>query len=314
MRAVIVNEYGETPVVAEIPTPRPGPHQVLIRLRAAGMNPMDGRFASGAQRSDAATFPIVLGADGAGIIEQIGEGETRFSPGDRVFGQLWAAPFVEAGTDADYVAVPEESILALVPDGMDFETAAALPTTGMTGLLLVDQLRPLDGKTVLIVGAGGGVGSFASQFAMNAGACVIANVRPEQAERLRAYGVAETVESRGASLMDAVQQAYPDGIDVLIDLASDADGFSALASLVRHGGTAVTTQFVADVEALKSAGVNGTNFGLQPTPALLERVAKAVVTGQIVAPPITRITLDQVPALLSGATEVPTGGKTVITL
>jgi NADPH:quinone reductase len=314
LRAVIVNEYGGTPVVAEIPTPQIGPHQVLIRLRAAGVNPMDRRLASGAQPSEAATFPIVLGADGAGIVEQIGEGETRFSPGDQVFGQLWAAPFVEAGTDAEYVAVSEDAALARVPNGLDLVVAAALPTTGMTGLLLVEELKPVDGKTVLIVGAGGGVGSFATQFAVNAGAYVIANVRSEQAERLCGYGVAETVDHRGASLADAIRQAHPDGIDVLMDLASDADGFFALASLVRPGGTAVTTRHVGDVEALESTGVTGINFGLQASPALLERAANPVVTGQIVAPPITRITLDQVPALLSGAKRVPDGGKTVITL
>jgi len=313
MRAVIVNEYGGTPVVAEIPRPQPGPDQVLIKLQAAGVNPMDAQIAGRAQPSDA-TFPVVLGADGAGIVEQIGEGETRFSPGDRVFGQLWAAPYVEAGTDAEYVAVSEEAALALVPDGLDLVVAAALPTTGMTGLLLVDELEPLRGTTVLIVGAGGGVGSFATQFAVNAGAHVIANVRSEQAERLLGYGVAEIVEERGESLVDAVRRAHSDGIDVLIDTASDAAGFSALASLVRAGGTALTTRHVADVEALKSSGITGINFGLRATPALLERVANAVLTGEIAAPPITRITLDQVPALLNGAESAPAGGKTVITL
>src|SRR5438477_593361 len=127
---------------------------------------------------------------------------------------------------------------------------AELPTTGMTGLLLVEELQPLAGKTMLIVGAGGGVGSFACQFAVNAGARVIANVRSELAPRLRGYGAAETVDHTRASLADAVRHAHPDGIDVLMDLASDADGFAALAALVRRGGTAVTTRHVADVEAL----------------------------------------------------------------
>ncbi len=314
MRAVVVNEYGGTPVVAEIPTPQPGPSQVLIKVRASGVNPMDRTFASGAQRSEAATFPMVLGADGAGVVETIGAGETRFSPGDTVFGQLWAAPLVEAGTHADYVAVSVDLPLARVPDGLDLVVAAALPTAGMTGLSLVEGLTPLAGKTVLIVGAGGGVGSFASQFAVAAGARVIASVRPDMAQRLRGYGVAETVDHTRAPLADAVRQAHPDGIDVLMDLASDAGGFAALAALVRRGGTAVTTRYVADVEALKGAGVTGTNFGLQPSAALLERVADALVRGQIVAPPITRIALDQVPVLLSGAKSVPADGKTVVTL
>jgi NADPH:quinone reductase len=158
---------------------------------------------------------------------------------------------------------------------------------------VVEELKSLDAKTLLIVGAGGGVGSFATQFAVNAGAYVIANVRAAMAQRRRAYGAAETFDHTRAPLANSVRQAHPDGVDVLMDLASDADGFSALASLVRRGGTAVTTRHVADVEALKSVGVTGVNFGLEASPALLERVANAVVTGQIEAPPISRIAIDR---------------------
>ncbi len=284
-------------------------------MRASGINPIDRWVASGAQRSQAATFPMVLGADGAGIVEMVGEVVTRFSPGDRVFGTLWrAVQVVEAGTHAEYVAVSADGPLARMPDGLDFVVAAALPIAGMTGLSLVEGLTPLAGKTVLVVGAGGGVGSFASQFAVAAGARVIATVRSDMAQRLRGYGVAETVDHTRGSVADAVRQAHPDGIDVLMDLASDAAGLAALATLVRCGGTAVTSRHVADIEALKRAGVTGINFGLQPSSVLLERLATAVVSGQIVAPPIARITLDQAPALLNGATSGPADGKTVITL
>ena len=88
MRAVVVNRYGEAPVVAEIPKPQAGPGQVLIKLRAAGMNPMDRTLSSGDWRPMPATFPMVLGADGAGVVETVGEGTARFSAGDNVFGQL----------------------------------------------------------------------------------------------------------------------------------------------------------------------------------------------------------------------------------
>src|SRR5579864_7355294 len=309
MRAVIVNEYGATPVVAEIPTPQPGPRQVLIKLQAAGLNPMDAQVAGRAQPSDV-TFPMVLGADGAGIVEQIGEGETRFSPRDQVFGQLWAAPFVEAGTDAEYVAVSEDATLARVPAGLDLVVAAALPTTGMTGLLLVDQLEPLQGTTVLIVGAGGGVGSFATQFAVNAGASVIANVRVQDAERMRAYGAAETIDYAAIDLPDAVRQAHPDGIDVLIDVVdAEAPGFAALASLVRPGGTAVSTNYVADVEALRAAGITGINFALPASSELFERVAGTVADARIVAPPITRISLEEAPAALNPAQARPRAAR-----
>ena len=88
MRAATVTDYGATPGVAEIPTPEPGRGQVLIKLRAAGMNPMDLWLASGAWKPMPATFPMVLGADGAGVVEKLGEGSSKFSIGDDLFGQL----------------------------------------------------------------------------------------------------------------------------------------------------------------------------------------------------------------------------------
>ena len=144
MRAVTVTEYGATPAVAEMPTPGPGPGQVLIKLRAAGMNPMDRMLASGAWKPMPATFPMVLGADGAGVVEQLGEGSSRFSVGDDLFGQLLIAPLGSAGTYAEYVAVTEDAPLARVPTGLDDVVAAALPTAGGAGLALVDLLEPLD--------------------------------------------------------------------------------------------------------------------------------------------------------------------------
>ena len=100
MRAVTVTDYGATPAVAEMPTPQPGPGQVLIRLHAAGMNPMDRALASGAWKPMQATFPMVLGADGAGVVEQLGPGASRFSVGDDLFGQLLIAPAGAAGVAA----------------------------------------------------------------------------------------------------------------------------------------------------------------------------------------------------------------------
>ncbi|HVR10342.1 MAG TPA: alcohol dehydrogenase catalytic domain-containing protein, partial [Thermoanaerobaculia bacterium] len=134
--------------MAEIPTPEPGRGQVLIKLRAAGMNPMDLWLASGAWKPMPATFPMVLGADGAGVIEKLGEGTSRYSVRDVLFGQLLIAPLGSAGTYADYVAVSEDAPLARVPTGLDDVVAAALPTAGGAGLALVDQLEPLADKTV----------------------------------------------------------------------------------------------------------------------------------------------------------------------
>jgi len=315
MRAVIVSEYGGSPRVEEIPTPQAQAGQVLIRVRAAGMNPMDRAIAAGAWQSVMpATFPMVLGADVAGTVEKIGEGSSRFSAGDEVFGQVLIAPLGSAGTYAEYVAANEDAPLARVPAALDPAVAASAPTAGMSGLSLVESLGPLSGKSVLIVGAGGGVGSFATQFAVNAGARVIANVRADKAERMRSYGVAETIDHTTAPLPRLVERAHPDGVDVLVDLASDAPGFAALAALVRSGGTALTTRYVADVEELRARGVTAVNFQLPASAALMERVAEALGTGQIVAPPITRISLGQAPAVFAEIDGSARDGKTVVVL
>jgi NADPH:quinone reductase len=314
VRAVTVSYYGASPVVRDLPTPAASPGQVRIKLAAAGMNPMDASLASGEWRPAPAVFPMVLGADGAGTVDSLGEGVTRFSLGSRIFGQLLLAPIGSTGTYAEYVAVTAEAPLAAVPDGLDLIEAAAVPTAGGTGLTLVESLEPLEDKTVLVVGAGGGVGSFATQFAVIAGARVIANVRTPDEERVRSYGVAETVDDTTAPLGGAVRRAHPDGIDVLIDLASDAESFASLASLVQPGGTAVSTRYIADIPALSASGIRGANFVLRETSEVLERVADDLIDRRIVPPPVTRIALDEVPAAMGPRSHRHHDVKTVIVL
>lgn len=315
MRAVVVKGYGSAPVLAEVPTPQAKAGQVLVKLTAAGMNPMDRVLASGAWRPMPAIFPMVLGADCAGVIERVGEGVTRLAVGQCVFGQLFLPPLGSTGTYAEYVAVTEDAPLALVPAGLDLLVASALPTAGMTGLSLAeDVLGPLTGKTVLIVGAGGGVGTFMTQFAANAGARVIANVHEAAAARMRRYGVAEVVDHIAMPLEETVRRAHPEGIDVLVDLVSDGDEFAELAKLVHPGGTAISTRYVADIASLEVLGVAGINFALHASVGSLDRLADALLTGRIVAPPITRILLEDVPAVLSGEATRPVDGKFVISL
>jgi NADPH:quinone reductase-like Zn-dependent oxidoreductase len=199
-----------------------------------------------------------------------------------------------------------------VPAGLDLVTAAALPTAGVTAMEIAESLAPLEGKTVLIVGAAGGVGSFLTQFAALAGAHVDASAAASEADRMKGYGAAETIDRAAMPLPEAVARAHPDGIDVLIDVASDAQQFAALAGLVRRGGTAATTRYVADRDVLARAGVTGVNFQVGMTVSALERLSAAVAARTIVPPPITRIGLDQVPDLLSSHGHAE--GKTVIVL
>ena len=224
------------------------------------------------------------------------------------------------------MACGQDAPLARIPAGLDPVTAAALPTVGGTALQIAESLAPLDGKIVLIVGAAGGVGSFVTQLAAQAGAHVLAGAPAAEAERMTGYGAAETIDRAAMPLPEAVARTHPDGIDVLVDVASDAaqfaalDGYrlaagdarSALAGHVRPGGTALTTIYVADPQTLARAGVTGVNFALSMTAELLDRLASRVAAGSIVPPPITRVSLDDVPAVLGNPSRAE--GKTVITI
>jgi NADPH:quinone reductase len=314
MRAVAVSQFGDLPTVIEATTPAANPGQVLIRLVAASINPMDAKLASGDWRPAPAVFPMVLGVDGAGCVEVAGKGTTRFAPGDRVFGQLFIPPIGATGTYAEYVAVSAEAPLTWVPDGLDLVLAASAPTAGGTGLSLIDLLEPLEGQVVLLIGAGGGVGTFAAQFAVNAGATVIANINAADEDRIRSYGVSETVVRSKVSITDAVRTSHPDGVDVLIDLVGGAAAFASTSELVRPGGVAITTQYVADLDALQSSGIRGVNFALRTTSELMERVGQALANKSVQPPPISRIKLEDVPAMFRSQSRSISGSKTVIVL
>ena len=314
MRAVAVTEYGGEPTVTELPKPEAAPEKIIVRVEAAGMNPVDSSIASGAYKDlMPATFPLVLGVDVAGVVEAVGEGTAGFEVGDRVFGQLLIPPLGSTGTYAEFVSVPKDAPVAKVPQSMDSATAASLPTAGGTALQIAESLL-LEGKTMLIVGAAGGVGSFLTQFAVRAGARVIANVAARDSARVREYGAVETVDHHTDNVRDAVAALSPDGIDVLVDLANGADEFANLASLVRGGGTALTTLYVADVDSLAARGITGVNFAYQASRPLLARLAEAVATDGVVPPPLETVGLDEVPQVLRGSGRGARPAKTVIVL
>src|ERR1700730_15094605 len=155
MRAVTVSEYGGAPALTDMPDPQPAPGQVLIKIQAAGMNPMDRNLANGAMKATTpARSPFILGSDLAGTVEAVGEGAAKFKSGEAVFGHLLIAPLGSAGTYAEYVAVTEDAPLTRIPEGLAPTIVAALPTSGATALEIGESLEPLTGQTVLGVGGG----------------------------------------------------------------------------------------------------------------------------------------------------------------
>jgi NADPH2:quinone reductase len=166
-------------------------------------------------------FPITLGRDYAGVVEQIGGEVTGFSAGDEVFGFIGAMnPTVHAGTWAERIVVPENGSIARKPDGVDLATAGAAPLVAITAISAIDALALDQGDRLLVVSATGGVGSAAVQLAA---ATVIAPALAEDEPYLRALGAADILP-RDGDLAATVRERYPDGVDALLDNVSCMPG------------------------------------------------------------------------------------------
>lgn len=275
MQAVAFQEYGTVDVLelVDMPRPDPKPGEVIIRIRAAAVNPADPKWRQGMFRSFAPVlFPHILGYDVAGVVDAIGAGETDFAVGDRVFAMLDSAT---KGGYAEYVAAPAASVAA-IPDALDFATAAALPTAGLTGVQMVEEHADIQaGQLVLITGAVGSVGRFAVHAARARGAHVVAAVRASQVDEARALDV--------ENILVLGEDNWPGGpVDYVIDTVGGEDVALLCRHLSKGGGifTAATTPISAEGLVTEPVFVM-----VQQDTARLRQLAKAVASGD----PIVRI-------------------------
>lgn len=313
MKAVAVSKFKDIPAVMDLPKPSVRPGTVLIKVAAAGINPFDWKMVDGIM--DGAMphqFPLIMGVDGAGTVEEVGEGVTRFKKGDKVYGQFIHAPIGE-GSYAEYAIVPEKSGLTLAPSSLSAAEAAAVPTSGMTAQQMLDHLNLQEGDTLLVVGATGGVGSFTVQLAKLQGIHVIATVGDDAAaERMKKLGATVTINYKTAPLAQQVKAKYPGGVDGLIDVASNGEGFTANLDLVRPGGGALTTMFVADEAALKARSIHGGNFETKGSAASLDTLSLIIDRGDLQVPVENKIRLEDVPEAIALSRQAKGKGKTVI--
>lgn len=305
MKAVAVSQFNATPEVMELPKPTLRPGTLIIRVAAGGMNPFDWKLTDGILDGKMPhKFPLIMGTDGAGTVEAVGEGVTRFKAGDHVYGQFIHAPIGE-GAFAEYAIVPDTVIISRAPVKISLTEAAAIPTAGMTAQQLLERSGLKHEQTLLLVGATGGVGSFVLQLANMQGIYVIATVSDEEgAERVKQLGARETINYKKLSVEQQIKSKIPDGVDGLIDLASKADVFKKMAALVRKGGVALTTNFVADG--------NGINFETKSTVASLDSLTDAVDNGMLKVPLSEVISMEDVPAAIALSRQAKSKGKTVI--
>jgi NADPH:quinone reductase len=307
MKAVTLDAFDTPPRLRDdLPAPTPAPDEVLVRVHASSVNPADNGIAAGMlkQMGLEYEFPVILGRDYAGVVEQVGPAVIRYAVGDEVFGfLLHANPAVHEGSWAELIAVPEDMFIGRAPEGVDLATAGAAPLAGIAAIMAIDSLELSDGDTVLIVGATGGVGSLAVQLAATAGATVVAPALPEDETHLRELGVSEVLP-RDGDLAGAARERHPDGFDAVLDLVNYAPGVPA--TLAKEGGR------VASPTGAAGEGPGRTMIMAAPTHENLERLARLLADGALRVPIQATHELAQAPDALAALPTTHTQGKGAI--
>lgn len=245
MKAFLMTGYGGPDVaeLREVETPQPGRGEVLVRVHAAGLNPLDYKIRKGDLKAITRfALPVVMGNEIAGVVEALGEGAEGFAPGDRVFARM---PKDRLGAFAEYAVVPQE-LLALVPDGLDLVTAAGVPLAGLTALqALRDEIGLKPGDRVFIPAGAGGVGTFAIQIAKWLGAEVTTTASPRGRE---------LVERLGADrVIDYTQERFQDQLsdmDGVFDLLG-GETLEASFGVVKPGGMVVSVAGLPEPETAR---------------------------------------------------------------
>ena len=219
-------------IIGELPKPQPGPGEVLVRVHVSGINPSDVKGRRGRPLPGPKVVPH---SDGAGIIEEVGEGVLENRIGERVW--LWNGQWKRAfGTAAEYIALPARQAVSL-PEGVDFAVGACLGIPGLTAMHAINLLDRTKGRTVLVTGAASAVGNYATQIATARGARVIGTASAEKAGYARSAGAAEIVDYKNENVAARVlEMTDGNGADALVDMDfSTTAGLLSAGILAPHG-------------------------------------------------------------------------------
>jgi NADPH:quinone reductase-like Zn-dependent oxidoreductase len=315
MRAVAIRKFGDRPERMELPKPVPGKGEVLVHLASAGVNPFDWKIIDGNLKDRMPhEFPLIVGVDGSGVVEAVGEGVTRLKVDDGVYGSFLHAP-VGRGTYAEYVVAPETNAIALRPRGMYNDPAAAIPTPGMTALQVLEEIGVQKRQNLLVFGAAGGVGSFAVQLAANQGVNVAAGARgATNRDYVLKLGAMRFYDTSAMTIRDDIRAAYPNGVDALLDLTNRGEELEANIALVRQGGVVASTIGALDLAKVEAAGRKGINTSLQPSVDKLEKLNAEYSKGRLRIPLEQKTPLDNAADVLDASREGKLRGKTVLVI
>jgi NADPH:quinone reductase-like Zn-dependent oxidoreductase len=301
-RAVLIRAYGGVAAaeVAEIAKPAAGEGQVLVRVRAAGVNGIDWKFREGHVR-DAfpLQLPAVLGIELAGVVEALGPGASRFRVGDRVMG-----PLGSLGAYADFVTV-DEAKLVRTPLGLDDVHAAAVPVAAVAAWQSLHYAGPIAaGQRILIHGAAGGLGGYAVQYAKRAGAEVFATTSTAHLEYVRSLGADHVIDYRTQRFESVARD-----IDLVLDYVGGEVLDRSWQVLTKDGAVVSTSS--PDILARTPPGRRGLWFVNKPDAALLERLAAEIAQGTLVSKLSEVVGFNDIPAAIERNRTDPRIGKVV---
>ena len=274
MKAIVYRRYGGPEVLeyVDLPDPKPSQNSVVVRIKAAALNPADLALQAGSGEGFMdAWFPVIPGWDLAGVVERVGAGVTEFAVGDHVMTYVHHQ-ILHHGAYAEKANVPVE-LLVRKPAALDWETAAALPLAGLTALRAIDHaLAGGAAGTMLIHGAAGGVGCIAAQLALACGARVLGAASSVHHPYLRALGI--TPVDRGEGLAERVLATAPNGISAILDCAGKG-ALSSSAPLIRRN---------VRVVSIAESGTGITTVFARTDPAALTRLSHQAATGALKVP------------------------------
>jgi NADPH:quinone reductase-like Zn-dependent oxidoreductase len=275
MKAVLIYKYGGPEVLKyeeNVPEPIINPDDVLVKVFATSVNPVDWKVREGHRSGSGREFPIILGWDVSGVIEKIGAEVKDYKVGDEVF----ARPDVSRnGTYAEYVAVRAKEIY-FKPKTIDHLKSAAIPLAGLTAWQgLFDHGKLQAGQKILIHGAAGGVGTLAVQLAKWKGAYVIGTASEKNIQFLKELGADEVIDYQKENFEEKLKD-----IDVVFDTIGGDTQIKSL-QVLKPGGILVSTVGINDEAALKAKGIQGVRYGAQSVPENLKQLAELVDAGKL---------------------------------